>query len=113
MKLTNLIPGLAIAFSLGVASPPALSEDLRRGETLYHDHCDICHDALNPPNQGKKLKSLQQLHLEVTSWVQHSGEKWSQQDIDDVVFYLNRSYYHFDNKTNKPIKDLPEPGEKD
>lgn len=77
---------------------PTAAEDFWRGQKLYDEHCDACHDSLTHPGKEQKVKSLAELRRRIASWADHTGQYWSEREIDDVLYYLNRSYYHFGEK---------------
>ena len=88
---------LAICLSIAWTAPvPA--EDFSRGKELYGDHCDICHDYLTHPGKDNKVKSLSELRSRIASWPEHTGQHWGESEIDDVLNYLNKSYYHFEDQ---------------
>ncbi len=79
---------------------PTSAADFRHGQELYNDHCDSCHESFTHPGKDRKVQSLSDLKKRITSWAEHTGQYWSEQDINDVVYYLNKSYFHFDEKAN-------------
>lgn len=87
---------LAFACLCAASAPPAWPQDIKRGAALYDNHCDICHEAHIHLGQGHKVKSLEELRRRISSWAEHSGQQWDDHDIADVLDYLNKSFYHFD-----------------
>jgi len=70
--------------------------DLERGRALYENHCVVCHT----PKVHRRMPALplriDDLRFIVTLWVSQQGLTWSRDDIEDVVFYLDRTYYRFE-----------------
>jgi len=87
-----LLPAiLCIAWAM-----PVWAENFKRGEELYNDHCDFCHDSSTHPGKIQNVKSLSELKKRIDSWAEHTGQHWNEQDTNDVLYYLNKSYYHFE-----------------
>jgi mono/diheme cytochrome c family protein len=92
----NFFTGLLAALLLGtLISKPALAENFQRGQELYGNHCQACHANLVHLSKNRKVNSLSELRKRVTSWATHAGENWGDSEVDDVLFYLNRTFYHF------------------
>ena len=78
-------------------SAPVRAENFARGQELYDHHCQSCHeDLLHARN--RKLKTLDALRERIEAWAVHSGNPWTAEEIDDVLYYLNKSFYRFDQK---------------
>ena len=84
---------LAGAFLLCTGQVGAQPTDFERGRLLYENHCVVCHT----PKVHRRVPPLpvnkDHLRFIVTVWVRHESMRWSQQDIEDVVDYLDRTYY--------------------
>jgi mono/diheme cytochrome c family protein len=81
------------ALLLGVASAQAAGDPLR-GEQLHRD-CLGCHgtELYVPPRA--KVKTLAALKKEIERWNDRVNPKFSKQEIEDLVAYLNRDFYKF------------------
>lgn len=86
------------AFLMATAhAPSVLAENFARGQELYNHHCQSCHeDLLHARN--RKLKTLDALRKRIEDWAAHTGNPWKREEIDDVLYYLNKSFYRFDQK---------------
>lgn len=73
----------------------AMAENFQRGHELYGNHCQACHANLVHLSKNRKVKSLGELRKRVAAWAVHAGEDWGDSEIDDVRYYLNRTFYHF------------------
>ena len=84
---------LAVALVLWAGHAQGEAPDLERGRLLYEKHCVVCHTQKVhrriPPLPANK----DHLRFIVTVWVMHESMRWSKQDIEDVVHYLDRTYY--------------------
>jgi len=84
--------GLAgVAAAWGAEIPNA-----ERGRALYENHCVVCHTAKVHRRVPPLPLGTSDLRYIVTLWASHEGVHWSREDIEDVVFYLDRTYYRFD-----------------
>ena len=92
----SLAVALAGAVLLGGLSSPALSQEPSRGEALYENHCRSCHESSAHTRDGRKVKSMTELRKRVAAWSIHGGLDWSEQEVDDVTEYLNRTFYQFE-----------------
>jgi mono/diheme cytochrome c family protein len=84
---------LAIAVLTISASSIALAAgDPGRGAAL-HEACLGCHgtELYVPPKA--KIKTLTALKKEVDRWNDRYNPKFSKQEIEDLVAYLNRDFY--------------------
>jgi mono/diheme cytochrome c family protein len=92
-KWLSCLAGILV-LSMGQAR--AQVPDFERGRLLYENHCVVCHT----PKVHRRVPPLptdkDHLRFIVTVWVRHESMRWSQQDIEDVVHYLDRTYYHPD-----------------
>ena len=77
-----LLASPALAFAAG---------DAANGERL-HRSCLQCHGTeLYVP--GTKIKTLAALKKETLRWGNSYNPKFTRQEIDDLVAYLNRDFY--------------------
>ena len=79
---------LALAASAGAAGDPA------RGATLHQD-CLGCHgtELYVPPRA--KVKTLSALKKETEKWNDRMNPKFTKQEIEDIVAWLNTTFYKF------------------
>ena len=82
---------LLIALGAGCGAPQG---DAARGEQL-HRACLGCHgsELYGPPNA--KITSLRDLRKSVEEWNDRMNPKLTEQEISDVVAYLDRDFYRF------------------
>jgi len=86
-----------VAALLGVSAAVA-AEPFDRGQALYENHCQSCHeDWAHKREQARAVGSLDALRARVSAWSVHSGLDWSPEEIDDVTRYLNRRFYKLSN----------------
>jgi mono/diheme cytochrome c family protein len=80
---------------LAPAGAAAQAPSLGRGRALYENHCVVCHTSKvhrrNPPS----AIDLEALRFIVRVWAEENRLRWGREEIEDVVFYLDRTYYQF------------------
>lgn len=93
---------VAIAlFAAGTLAIPAAgwgaeSPDLERGRALYENHCVVCHTPKVHRRVPRLPLDTDDLRFIVTVWASQQGLRWSRDDIEDVVYYLDRTHYRFE-----------------
>lgn len=84
----------------GLAGMPAARSaevpDLERGRALYENHCIVCHTPKVHRRPAQLPLGLDDLRYIVNLWASQQGLAWSRDDIDDVVFYLDRTHYRLE-----------------
>ncbi|MCK6375445.1 MAG: cytochrome c [Zoogloea sp.] len=96
MRFLMLAAGLAMAAG-AQAGDPAVGERL-----VTEKDCAACHKRLIGGDGSKlylrsdrKVKSLPQLHAQVSFCATQLKTGWFPEDEEDVVAWLNHRYYHF------------------
>ncbi|MBZ0071455.1 MAG: cytochrome c [Gammaproteobacteria bacterium] len=83
--------GLCAAVLLGGA--PAAAQEFSRGQGLYENHCQSCHESWVHTRDARKVATLNELRRYVASWNVHAGLGWGDEEIGDVADYLARTFY--------------------
>ena len=71
------------------------NEPLPRGQLLYENQCHSCHESTVHIREDHKAKSYADIQYWVGRWSNEVGTKWSADEIDSVVQYLNSTFYHY------------------
>ena len=71
------------------------NEPLPRGQLLYENHCQSCHESIVHIREDHKAKNFADVQYWVGRWAQEVETKWSADEIDAVVQYLNDTFYHY------------------
>ena len=72
------------------------SADAESGEELYMEaKCQKCHTSEDYTSPNRKVKDLVKLKWRVKRCDFTMDAGWFDEDIEDVVKYLNDSYYKF------------------
>jgi mono/diheme cytochrome c family protein len=79
------------------AALPAQAQDARRGRELYETHCLTCHyeHVHERAPARSNVQSLEELKKETTLRAGLTGLRFTREDLDDIVAYLDQSHYHF------------------
>ncbi len=73
----------------------AQAADIGNGDDLHFENCTGCHDASVYTREDRRVKSLSQLGTRVRFCKDAIGLTWFDDEVDDVIEYLNKTYYHF------------------
>ena len=85
---TLLLAALAAPFAASAA-------DLKAGQALHDAHCMKCHDSGVYTREDRRITSLDGLHKQVARCELSLGLTWFDDQRENVVQYLNGSYYKF------------------
>ncbi|WJW76323.1 cytochrome c [Thiohalobacter sp. IOR34] len=87
-----LIPILLLLLT---ATAPATAADPEAGRSLHDAHCLRCHDDGVYRRSERRVEDLDGLHRQVRRCEQSLGLRWFDNQLEDVVQYLNKRYYRF------------------
>jgi mono/diheme cytochrome c family protein len=74
---------------------PIKSSVPSRGQLLYENHCMACHESIVHIRTQQQVQSLPELQAQVGRWAEYLQLRWSKEEVEDVVDYLDRQYYQF------------------
>jgi hypothetical protein len=80
---------------LGAALPALASEDFDAASFIANK-CSGCHDTRVYTRPDHRMHNRQQLEAQVRRCDANIGTTLFNEDIDKLVDYLDRQYYHFD-----------------
>ena len=91
---------IALLAAGGLASAPAARgaevPDLERGRALYENHCVVCHTPKVHRRPAQLPLRIDDLRFIANMWATQQGLTWSREDIEDVVYYLDRTHYRLE-----------------
>lgn len=93
MRLVRLF--LCAAACIALPAVAADAPDLERGRTLYELNCIVCHTSKVHRRVPPSAIDLDALRFIVKVWVEEQNLRWSPEDIEDVVQYLDLTHYRF------------------
>lgn len=93
---------VATALILAALACPVLAADIQRGKSLHDENCMECHVSIQGGDGSgiytrpdRRIDSLPALRSQVNRCKDSMGISWPADQIDDVVAYLNSTYYKF------------------
>lgn len=89
MKIFGLLI-FAIIFSAA-----ASAADVSNGSDLHAESCVQCHDSAAYTREDRKVSNLPKLGTQVRFCKNNLGVSWFDDEVDDVIGFLNQEYYHF------------------
>lgn len=69
--------------------------DAVNGNQLHQANCVRCHDGSVYTRENRRVSSLPKLGTQVRTCRDMLGITWFDDEVDDVIVYLNQTYYHF------------------
>jgi mono/diheme cytochrome c family protein len=87
---------IASALLLALAALPAWAQDPPRGEVLYATYCATCHTERLHTRDKSKIRSLADLRDEVARWAPQTKRRFTLDERESVVQYLNRTHYRLE-----------------
>lgn len=76
-------------------SPFAQAQDVKNGEQLHNERCTRCHGTEVYTRGNRRIQSLDKLAAQVRFCKNQTGVMWFDDEVDDVIHYLNQTFYHF------------------
>ena len=73
----------------------AVAADKERGRTLYENHCVVCHTPKVHSRPTRIPLTIDELRQIVANWAREENLRWSDEDVNDVVWYLNTTRYRY------------------
>lgn len=95
---------LLLSFT-AISSIPIVHADVEKGEELYIKYCTDCHIKMGNGDAtalytrtNRRVKDTHGLWKQVQRCEQNLGLQLFDDDIDALSAYLNKNFYHFENK---------------
>jgi mono/diheme cytochrome c family protein len=85
----------SIAVLLLLFAAPTLAQDPAPGRVLYETHCGSCHYERVHERTKSDVKGLADLRDTVARWAAQTKHRFTLDEIESVVQYLNESHYRF------------------
>jgi mono/diheme cytochrome c family protein len=93
----------ALSFGLSLSLVATVhAADLKRGKQLLDENCIKCHASMIGGDgsgiytrANRRIDSLEALNTQVHRCKTSLGVSWPEDQIADVVAYLNKTYYKF------------------
>ena len=85
---------LLFVFIAGYVAP-SLATDIFNGEVLHSKNCTGCHDSAVYIRENRSVQNLPKLGTQGRFCKDNLGIAWFDDEVEDVVGFLNKNYYHF------------------
>jgi hypothetical protein len=92
--MKKLLPTVTCTLLLAGA-PLAQAADAERGKKLVAENCTACHDDSVYTRKQRRVNSMDDLKKQVKRCEFNLDLAWFDEDVSDVVSYLNSTYYKF------------------
>ena len=86
----------ASLLSLLLLSGAACAQGIDRGRLLYDTHCGSCHTERLHDREKSVIGSYADLRAEVGRRAAMTNRRFSPDELDDIIEYLDRSHYRLD-----------------
>jgi hypothetical protein len=73
----------------------ANAADIANGGALHAEKCTACHDSAIYTRENRFVQTLPKLGTQVRFCKDNLGISWFDDEVDDVVEFLNKKYYHY------------------
>ena len=84
--------------SIFISLSSAWVGDPQRGKLLYENLCLGCHESKYHIESQRKVDSLRELRHQIVRWSIETEANWKLGEVDDVLEYLNRQHYGFEDE---------------
>ena len=82
-----------------------VSGDAERGRGLYEQRCTQCHAQSVHARAKRAARDFNEVREWVQRWSEYLSLAWGDEEVEDVTFYLNATYYRY----AVPAGDAPRP----
>ena len=89
------LAGCAAGVSTTTTTTTTDARDFERGRALYDNNCRVCHTSKVHRRIPQLPVNENELYRIVLAWARFEGMSWTSEEVEDVVYYVNRTYYQF------------------
>lgn len=86
---------LSMTFLLLTTIAPLYAADINNGMELHKEHCMRCHQPEIYTRQNRIVNNLEQLQKRVRECELANDLTWFEEDVEDVIAFLNANFYMF------------------
>jgi len=90
VRILALAAGLTVAFSFANAQDP------ERGQLLYQNHCQECHETGVHFREERKVTNSVELTAQIVRWTKELELDWTQEEVADVRAFLDEHFYQLE-----------------
>jgi hypothetical protein len=88
----KFIPVIFLVLCFGSA---AQAGNIENGDDLHFENCTGCHDSSVYTRENRNVRDLTRLGQQVRFCKDTIELTWFDDEVQDVIEYLNATYYHF------------------
>ena len=85
----------ACIYLLLIVSASTHAANINNGMELHQEHCMRCHQPEIYTRQNRIVNNLEQLAKRVRECELANELTWFEEEVEDVIAYLNANYYMF------------------
>ena len=85
-----------LILTAGGVQAALLPGDAAKGKAVHDKQCSACHDTGVYTRADRRVKSVEGLIGQVNNCVRQTGVKLDRDQINDLVKYLDESFYKFE-----------------
>jgi mono/diheme cytochrome c family protein len=104
MRAKIMVDWLLLLAMVAPTPAPAFAANIEHGKTLVEQHCTRCHDTGVYSRPDRRVGSLEALKNQVKRCELSQSLQWPQSNIDDVVAYLDATFYKFGDASDRVQK---------
>ena len=93
--ISSAVVAVVLAGCAASAGTTTDIRDFERGRALYDNNCRVCHTSKVHRRIPQLPVNEDELYRIVLTWAHYEGLSWTSEDVEDVVYYVNRMYYQF------------------
>ena len=93
--MKSIVLFATLALTVGGAQAALLPGDAAKGKAVHDKQCSACHDTGMYTRADRSVKSVEGLIGRVNGCVRQTGAKLDRDQINDLVKYLDESFYKF------------------
>jgi mono/diheme cytochrome c family protein len=90
------ITSASLLLLLPLATAAQEGPDVSRGRLLYETHCATCHTERLHTRENSIIRSYGALRAEVVRRAALTNRRFSPDELEDIIEYLDRSHYRLD-----------------
>jgi mono/diheme cytochrome c family protein len=90
------ITSASLFLLLAVLYGAAQAQEISRGQLLYETHCATCHTERLHEREKSAIRSYADLRAEVGKRAALTKRRFSPDEIEDIIEFLDRSHYRLD-----------------
>ncbi len=93
--MKNALAVIGLMAVTGTAQAAFLPGDAARGKAVHDKQCQGCHGTSVYSRPDRKMNSIEALIGQVNNCVRQTGIKLNRDQVNDLVKYLDETFYRF------------------